>query len=447
MAVTSSISSTRVGTGRNKKSLYTATKVVGPTGSPPLYLTQIIKYDDAKGENARIIGTTSSDDPGKIIWTENASRLDKVNEEKIKKTSANQAKSIQNDVTSNAQEKEALGKASGSNNQANSGDDQQGDSSRPSSKGVAGESEENTRESDFGVYVFPTTLRTGENGQDFLKIDMMKYQPKALGDKADEQRARDSGGKMSGKFGFGDRNIDRKTIGTVILPIPGGIQDSSQVQWGSDSMTPLQIAMANVAMTTITEGFAAGADAVGSEVNKATGKGGDDVKKALANTLAGQAAGAGKLLTRTTGAVMNPNMDLLFNSPNMRNFSFQFRLAPRSKEEAMTVVKIIRFFKQGMSAIRSKSRLFLKSPHTFRLAYKHKAEEGAAWGKNDHPYLNKFKECALGGFTVNYTPDGQYATYEDGVMASYQISMNFQEMEPVYNDDYGNDPFPSEIGF
>ena len=35
----------------------------------------------------------------------------------------------------------------------------------------------------------------------------------------------------------------------------------------------------------------------------------------------------------------------------------------------MTVIKIIRFFKQGMAPIRSKSRLFLKSPHTFRLAY------------------------------------------------------------------------------
>ena len=149
MAVTSSISSTRVGTGRNKKSLYTATKVVGPTGSPPLYLTQIIKYDDAKGENARIIGTTSSDDPGKIIWTENASRLDKVNKSKLSKTSANQVKSIQNEVASNAQEKEALNSASGSNNQANSGDDQQGDSSRPSqNKGVLGdvEAEEGTRE-------------------------------------------------------------------------------------------------------------------------------------------------------------------------------------------------------------------------------------------------------------------------------------------------------------
>ena len=438
MAVTSSISVTRVGTGRNKRSLYTATKVVGPSGSPPEYITQIIRYDDAKGENERIIGTTSSNDPGKVIWTDNATRLVKENEEKIKKTSANQVKSIQNEVASNAQEKEALNSASGANNQANSGDDQQGDSSKPSSSGASDTgAQDGTREEEFGFYVFPESLRTGQKGQDFLKIDMMKYQPRQLG-------AQEEG--VGSSLTINDREQNRKSIGTVILPIPGGIQDSQQVQWGSDSMTPMQIAMSNVALAGITQGMGAMVDAGGNALTEATASG-EDVKKALANTLAGQAAGAGKLLTRTTGAVMNPNMELLFNSPNMRNFSFQFRLAPRSKSEAMTIIKIIRFFKQGMSAIRSKSRLFLKSPHTFRLAYKHKATEGAGFGKNDHPYLNKFKECALGGFTVNYTPDGQYATYEDGVMASYQISMNFQEMEPVYNDDYGNNTFPSEIGF
>ena len=438
MAVTSSISVTRVGTGRNKRSLYTATKVVGPSGSPPEYITQIIRYDDAKGENERIIGTTSSNDPGKVIWTENATRLVKVNEEKIKKTSANQVKSIQNEVASNAQEKEVLNSASGANNQANSGNDQQGDSSKPSSSGASDTgAQDGTREEEFGFYVFPESLRTGQKGQDFLKIDMMKYQPRQLG-------AQEEG--VGSSLTINDREQNRKSIGTVILPIPGGIQDSQQVQWGSDSMTPMQIAMSNVALAGITQGMGAMVDAGGNALTEATASG-EDVKKALANTLAGQAAGAGKLLTRTTGAVMNPNMELLFNSPNMRNFSFQFRLAPRSKSEAMTIIKIIRFFKQGMSAIRSKSRLFLKSPHTFRLAYKHKAAEGAGFGKNDHPYLNKFKECALGGFTVNYTPDGQYATYEDGVMASYQISMNFQEMEPVYNDDYGNNTFPSEIGF
>jgi len=158
---------------------------------------------------------------------------------------------------------------------------------------------------------------------------------------------------------------------------------------------------------------------------------------------------------------MNPNMELLFTSPSMRNFSFAFTLAPRSKEEAKTVIRIIRFFKQGMAPIRSKSRLFLKSPHTFRLAYKHKALTGdpdrdrslianqrTNNSATDHPYLNKFKECAMSSFGVNYTPNGPYSTYEDGVMTAYNITMNFQEMNPIYNDDYGSSgPLPAEIGF
>ena len=143
-------------------------------------------------------------------------------------------------------------------------------------------------------------------------------------------------------------------------------------------------------------------------------------------------------------------MELLFNGPDLRNFTFSFLLAPRSEAEAMTVVRIIRFFKQGMAPIRSKSRLFLKSPHTFRLAYKNTATTGRTdgFGVNDHPYLNKFKECAMQTFGVNYTPNGQYSTYEDGVMTAYQVTMGFQEMTPIYNDDYGDsgNTVPARIG-
>ena len=174
-----------------------------------------------------------------------------------------------------------------------------------------------------------------------------------------------------------------------------------------------------------------------------------DTKKALGTYIGGMAAQSQNLLQRTTGAVMNPNMELLFNGPQLRNFSYAFTLAPRNKQEAMQVIKIIRFFKQGMAPIRSKSRLFLKSPHTFRIAYKQNASENnSEFGTNDHPYLNKFKECALRSFGVNYTPNGTYSTYEDGVMTAYQITMNFNEMTPIYNDDYGNSGSPpSEIGF
>ena len=56
----------------------------------------------------------------------------------------------------------------------------------------------------------------------------------------------------------------------------------------------------------------------------------------------------------------------------------------------------------------------------------------------------------MSAFTVDYTPNGQYSTYEDGVMTAYNITMNFQELNPIYNDDYGDVPsqgLPAEIGF
>ena len=107
----------------------------------------------------------------------------------------------------------------------------------------------------------------------------------------------------------------------------------------------------------------------------------------------------------------------------------------------MTVIKILRFFKQGMAPIRTKSRLFMKSPHTFKLSYRNSD------GK-EHKFLNKFKECALQSLGVDYAPNGQYSTYEDGVMTAYQMTMTYSELNPIYNDDYGDDnPLPSEIGF
>ena len=432
MAVTSTISPIQVGSGQGKKTLYTATKVTGPFGSPPKYETEIIRYDNAKGEGGKTIGTRSSDNPGKIEWNANASRLDKQNQKKIGQASAGQVKSIKNEVADNAQKKEALDKASGNGNKAAAGDDATNDAKVKKIGEVDIEAVGGTREKDFGLYVFPTTLRSGSQGQDFLKFDMMKYEPKEI-----------VGAMEKGSLGLSDRKKDRTSIGTVILPIPGGIQDQQQVSWGQDTMDAAAIALSDIALSAITEGLGAGVDAAVNTAKNISKS--DDAKKALATAIAGSASGAGNLLTRTTGAIMNPNMELLFNSPSLRSFNFSFTLAPRNKAEAMTVIKIIRFFKQGMAPIRSKSRLFLRSPHTFRLAYKHKV--GLTNDKDDHPFLNKFKECALNGFGVNYTPSGQYSTYEDGVMTSYQMTMGFQELEPVYNDDYGNDAFPNEIGF
>ena len=262
---------------------------------------------------------------------------------------------------------------------------------------------------------YPVTLR--KDMQDIIKFSMMKYEPKDVdGDK----------GAASVTFGERSTDISKRTIGSCILPIPGGISDSNQVSWNQENMDPIAIAKANLALNTILGGKQGAEEAAGNIIE--TLKGENSLGEAVGNVIAGAASGTGsQLLTRRTGAILNPNMELLFQGPQLRDFTFQFKLSPRSSRETEEVIKIIRFFKQGMAPIRSKSRLFLKSPHTFKLQYIHE--------NNDHKFLNRFKECALQGCTVAYG-ETQYATFEDGAMSSYNMQLSFKELEPVFNDEY-----------
>ena len=263
-----------------------------------------------------------------------------------------------------------------------------------------------------GTLVYPVALRTST--QDFLKIEKLAYAPKK----------RDSGNAS----GWGERNPNRSKEGpAIILPIPGGINSTDTVSWGGDKMDPAATAMANIALTSVNEGLGAGVDETQKALTTATKA--PEMKKALSTAIAGSASGTGaQLLQRTEGAIINPNMELLFKDPGLRDFNFSYKFTPRSSQEAQTIIKIIRFFKERMAVKKSESNLFLKAPNTWRLAYKHRGQ--------DHKYLNKFKECAMTSFTANYTPDGNYATFDDGVMTAYNITLGFGELEPIFANDY-----------
>ena len=62
-------------------------------------------------------------------------------------------------------------------------------------------------------------------------------------------------------------------------------------------------------------------------------------------------------LTRGTGAAINPNLELLFNGPKLRNFTFQFQFAPNDELDGSMMRKIQKFFKMGMSPIRNQDNL------------------------------------------------------------------------------------------
>lgn len=281
-------------------------------------------------------------------------------------------------------------------------------------------------------------IKNNDGEFDFLKITEFQYQPPQLST------------IQSGNFGSESTETRIKEYGgTVCLPMHPGISDSNSVGWGDDSLNPIQAAFGQVASNAIENvSNIRNANDVGNALKEivegsfdvigtlgAEGSAGNYIKQYFA----GQAVGA-NIVGRTTGLVLNPNLELLFTGPNLRTFSYSYNLTPRDSKESEEIKKIILFFKKAMAVQKSNTSLFLKTPSVFKLEY--------IYGKNggQHPFLNKIKTCALTSFNVDYTPDGTYMTYnDDGSMTSYNISMSFSELEPIYREDY--DDNLADMGF
>lgn len=235
-----------------------------------------------------------------------------------------------------------------------------------------------------------------------------------------------------------DRIKNTEIYPTIFLPMTPSISETNSVGWGADELNPVQAAFGQAAMKTISS-FSNGTtidikkiqDALGNitgaAIDLATQSG---LSKFISAYFAGQAVQA-NLLGRA-GIVINPNLELLFQGPKLRSFRYNFRFTPRDKEEAKEIRRIIRVFKKSMAVRRTEGSLFLGVPAVYEIKYIFK-------GGGDHPFLNKIKPCALTGFNVNYAPDGSYMTYQDGSMTSYTVDMQFDELEPIYNEDISQD--------
>ena len=289
-------------------------------------------------------------------------------------------------------------------------------------------------------------------GRSFRDTYKNLYYPEGLGSNRQDRirftQKYSQGRKVNVSLGSDTKVFQRepeiKIDGSVTLPIVTGIGDRNAVDWKDESLNPIQALGAGAAVS-IFEGVKK--DGLTEAFNNAKGafqgaagalKEGDvggNVAKAINVYLAQQAVGAQGLLSRATGAILNPNLEMLFGGPKLRSFGFTFKLSPRDASEADQVRQIIRFFKQGMSVKTSASNVFLQAPNTFDIQYQTFNTDGALI---DHPSINFIKTCALTSCDVQYTPEGTYMTYEDPyrTMTSYQLTLNFSELDPIFDDDY-----------
>lgn len=309
-----------------------------------------------------------------------------------------------------------------------------------------------------GILKYPLDIL--ENQQDTLHIEMFRYRPplENLFDPAPGTTV-----NIADIFTKGvQRNSGLKdSIGSVILPIPAGISDSNNVEWGDDRMNNMTMAATGYVGNNLGgASLVAAATALASTLSQSkTGQGlptgainqaillqqaganlnMPDIKAAFMSMILKNAqfdVSPESILARGAGLVPNSNLELLFRGPTLRQFQFAYRFSPRSEEEAKDVRRIIRFFKQGSAARKlnasggaGQASVFLGSPNVFKLEYK-------TTGKKSIAGVNKFKICALQGVSVNYAPDGQWSAYEEGQPVSYTMTLGFQEIEPIYESDY-----------
>jgi len=282
---------------------------------------------------------------------------------------------------------------------------------------------------DYGNWIYPTGL--GDNLQDYILFEMLEY------------AGRGDLSSLSPTTGLGQRQFNEtKVLGRVILPIQPTISDINSVDWQNDSINPLQLLGAQLSLKGMQSGYTEADFAKLKDM--ATDP---NVKSYLQQWFAGKAIGT-NIFSRFSGAVVNPNVELLFNGPQLRPFNFSFRLSPRSEDEAKQVKGIIRLFKQGISIRRTPNNLFLKAPNVFKITYRNGQKPKTIGAAEEHTSLNKIKICALSQCSVDYTPDGSYATFYDdeSTMTQYGLSLQFNELEPIFNEDYKELP-KTTIGY
>ena len=244
--------------------------------------------------------------------------------------------------------------------------------------------------------------------------------------------------------------------GTIQLPMPSDIKDGNRVDWGGEKMGNLEGQIADSIIDSM------GDNTLGQgNVDKGFGETAGDTVNAFKKTIQNKGfrrkmqmeliAAAGKTLglnvdvdqalNRKFGVVKNPNLELLFTGPQLRDFTFMFRFSPRSSDESAKVRMIIRSLKQHMATKKNPKRgakgestgnWLLGTPDVFKLRYiKAKTQQ-------DIKGLNKFKTCALKSINVDYTGGlGRFAAYdEDSQPITTFVTLTFGELLPLYDQDY-----------
>ena len=252
-------------------------------------------------------------------------------------------------------------------------------------------------------------------------------------------------------------------LATINLFMPDQLQVEYYADWNKVSLTK-ELGLPGIAATAYSDIKANGLrkDVVAPYAIAAAAK--------IASNVLGQGA---YLAAQSAGiAATNPQTQLLFQGTDLREFTLQFILTPKTSAEAQTVKNICDSFAYFSLPGLSGSQFggggqYFTPPQVFKVQFQFLGETGitntisnAIYSALNSTGLNvltnalgnggsslitggsaaktfTIKDCVLLGVGVDYTPNG-WATYQDGYPVQTVLSLNFRELTVFTKEDVNN---------
>jgi len=213
-----------------------------------------------------------------------------------------------------------------------------------------------------------------------------------------------------------DATRSQKRLKTAIaLHTPNQLAIRYGMQWSDDDTMMLQAAgqgIEEIMKAVDSEGKSSDVKGVGAAV--------------LANFALSKGPNAGAN-SAALGIAANPKKEQVFKGVDFRTFSFDYQFFPRNESEAKNVMKIIQEFKYHMHPE-------FKDTNNFVYIYPSEFDIYYYQGTQENLHLHRHTSCVLTEMNVNYTPNGTFNTFEDGMPTQINVTLSFRELALLTKD-------------
>ena len=290
---------------------------------------------------------------------------------------------------------------------------------------------------------FPHDMLIDE-GEDFVMFDFYDYRPpfkgKVYGGKGQEVINQTLA--QYNASGYANEYFKDKKYKQILLYMPQDVQDAFAAKWEGKKFGALTTGVISAAGSG-TRGQKL--DNVVKAATEAFDRGGANaaaqIVTGLANKITGDTISTGDVFGGISGVARNPNMELLFQSMELRTFDLTFKMAPYDEKDGENMHGIIKTFKkallpqyklgEGVKVFGMENNAleggFIQVPKVCAVNFMR--------GSGRNKYLPRYKMCAITDVNVNYTPDNVYATFNQSSPVATELKLSFMETKLIFSED------------